>query len=340
MTLQRNFREDAFRFLDFISSEMNKRKIILKPNWYIDHLCYRVSTDLEYFQMKEVFSALGEFLIESEVNGRLISTFKLFEPIKYKNWNITLLELPAPKKNKITPTGFEHIEIVCDISFSELEKEYFSHEIDKSGLAKNFNKEFELKFEGCAIKFHHLSLESVIRLETNKSVFSALMGSNILEILKDFSPQIVGTFPLGIYTENSDLDILLECYDLENLRNLIQDRMGYLENFEFNHIKIDDVDSLVINFIYKNVPIELFAQPIPTMKQKAFKHFQVEERILAQTNDLFKKKIFEIRNNGIKTEPAFAKALSIDKEPYLELLNYHNFSLEELCKIIPLEFQK
>lgn len=335
-----NFKESAHRFLDKIVSAMNKQSIFVNPNWSVDHLCYRVSRDSEYHLAKEQFSTVGELLIESEVNGRFISTYKLFEPIKYKHWQIPLLELPAPKKNKVTSTGFEHIEIVCDVPFSELESKFKSNDIDVSGLAKSFNKEFEVKLDGCAVKFHHLSLESVIRLEKNKSVFNALIESKVLQTLEEYNPVVAGTFPLGIFTDKSDLDILLECYDLDRLQETAKNSFGLFTNFKSFQIEVDGINTLIINFSYGEVPFELFAQPTPSVKQKAYRHFQVEERLLAMGNEAFIKTVSELRKQGLKTEPAFAKALSIERDPYEELLKFHSLSYEELKEKIPAKFHR
>lgn len=335
---ENSWKAKAHRFLNLIMPIIDKQSISLKSNWTIDHLCYRVSTDAEYLLVKEQFSAIGDLLIECEVSGRLISTYKLFEPIKYKNWQIPLIELPAPKKGKVTPTGFEHIEIVCDLPFSELESTLKKHNTDLSGLAKPFNKEFEVMLEGCAVKFHHLSLESVIRLEKNKKVYTALIESKVLHILREYNPLVAGTFPLNIFTDKSDLDILLECYDLDFLQKLAKNQFGHFSNFKSFQSEVDGVNTLVINFSFAEVPFELFAQPIPSVNQKAYKHFQVEERLLTIGNNSFLKTVSDLRKNGLKTEPAFGKALFIENDPYEELLKFHSLSDDELKKKLSLGY--
>lgn len=152
-------------FLDKLFAQLALNQIKIDKHWSIDHLCYRVSTEEAYKKFKNEFSSLGNLLIESEVNGRLISTFKLHKAIQYHGWLIDLVELPAPKKGKQTIEGFEHAEVVIDIPFEEIKRRYSHCQFDESGLKKNLNKELEIKLKDLAIKFHHMSLEQVIEVE-------------------------------------------------------------------------------------------------------------------------------------------------------------------------------
>jgi len=159
------FNSQAQDFLDRLFIEIDQASIKIHPHWQIDHLCFRVNSEENYQQYKTHFLQFSDLLIESPVNGRLISTFKLHMPIVYKNWTIAVVELPAPKKGKTTIEGFEHIEIVIDVPFSAIESLYPNLVYDKSGLQKKLNQELEIRFGAIALKFHHMSLESVIERE-------------------------------------------------------------------------------------------------------------------------------------------------------------------------------
>ena len=151
-------------FLDKVFHEIKNAKIDLN-DWEIDHVCYRTSSLENYEASKNYFSTLGELLIEGEVNGRPIATYKLHKPIAYKNYLIPLVEVPAPKSGKITEEGFEHIEIVIDIPFEKIQSLYPNCNFETKGLSKELNPELEIEFPDCAIKFHHQSLEKVIEIE-------------------------------------------------------------------------------------------------------------------------------------------------------------------------------
>lgn len=149
-------------FVRKLVSEMQSFGITFMSDWKIDHVCYRVETEDQYQHFKKYFLTLGRLLIESDVNGRLISTFKLHSPIRVYEFLIDLIELPAPKKSKPQKEGFEHFEIVCRESFEEIQKSFRHLKFDDSGAKKSINPELELKLKSGSIKFHHQSLEQVI----------------------------------------------------------------------------------------------------------------------------------------------------------------------------------
>lgn len=155
---------NAIKFLDQIFSELKEVEIIFS-NEEIDHLCYRTSSEENYQEMKAVFLKLGTCLVESEINGRMIATYKLNSPIKYKKFVIPLVEVPAPKSSRPTEEGWEHFEVVTDLSFEEIMKRYPNVEFDTSGANKINNPELRVKLKSGSIKFHHQSLEKVIELE-------------------------------------------------------------------------------------------------------------------------------------------------------------------------------
>lgn len=165
MNFEQTIHSQALQFLEKIYSKIQTNHIELLPHWIIDHLCYRVETIEEYQDYKNLFLQIAKCLVESEVNGRMIATFKLNRPIRFKSYVIDVIEVPAPKKGKLVNTGFEHIEVVCDISFEEIMKQYPSLIFDTSGMTKTYNKELEVNLDGHSLKFHHQSLEDVIREE-------------------------------------------------------------------------------------------------------------------------------------------------------------------------------
>lgn len=156
--------EKALIFLEKIFSILKANQIEI-GSWEIDHLCYRTSSMDNYAELKKLWSGNGELLIESEVNGRDIATYKLHEPVVFRDYIIPLVEVPAPKKGKLTPEGFEHIEVVIDVEFDEIMKRFSHMSFDTKALAKELNPELVIKFDDCSIKFHHMSLEKVIEIE-------------------------------------------------------------------------------------------------------------------------------------------------------------------------------
>lgn len=316
----------AHSFLKNMFNDLRDNNIQLAQHWDIDHICFRSESNVSYAELKSDFSHFAQLLIESDVNGRPIATFKLNKPIEYDGWRIDLVELPAPKQGKVTPSGFEHIEIVCDAPFDELKKRYEHLKIDVKGLEKDFNQELEVCLGERNVKFHHCSLSSVIQVEKNHQVWNAIQDSKILSLFKVNDPLVVGTIPLGVDTPDSDLDIILCSNDLLKMEEMLKLHFGQCEEFEIFQYRCEGQDSLVCRFRWSSITFEIFAQSIDTVRQTAFRHFQVEERLLKIGGINFLEKIKAERTRGLKTEPAFAKILKIQEDPYLALLELQQMS--------------
>jgi predicted metalloenzyme YecM len=323
----------ANEFLDDLFDRLAKMNISFPHHWDIDHICYRVDSLERYQQCRDAFQQLGNLLIESEVGGRPIATYKLFEPLWLKGGrSIDLVELPAPKRGRSVNEGFEHIEIVCDEPFTAIKKRYPGNEFNESGLQKGFNQELEMRVGDKAIKFHHLSLESVICLERNQKVFAALKEANLLKILSPYSPLIAGTFPLGISVFSSDVDVLLTTFNLEMLAEEVKINFGTFEGFKERFVEKDGVASWIAQFQFEGVSFELFAQPQESIKQKAYRHFQIEERLLKYGGKNLRQQILDYRSRGFKTEKAFASVLVLPGDSYEALLQIVKLSEVELRK--------
>ena len=141
---------------------------------YMDHVCYRLATDEEYTVMRDALAQRNELLVESIIGKRLIATFRLSRPFRYKDRIIDVVELPAPKKGSPYPTGYEHVEFVVDRSLEDFRSYLTSNNIalpsnlDTCGLAKINNRTIRIKLlDGSSVKFHEYSLAEVIRMEGN-----------------------------------------------------------------------------------------------------------------------------------------------------------------------------
>lgn len=325
--------DQAHDFLERAFAEMEQKNINLEKHWHIDHLCFRTSSQENYLLTQKQFQSFSKLLIESEVNGRLISVFKLESPIVFRDWEIDLIEVPAPKKGKPYENGFEHIEVVCDLDFEEIKSRYVQFQFDESGLSKNFNQELEIAFDGFAVKFHQLSLESVINLEANESVFSALKNSELLKILKPFNPLVAGTFPLNVHTPGSDVDILISG-DMKQAKRMIQERFGDLSGYKCDELMVQGEATVLFSFPYQGVEFEIFGQKTPSIRQRGYLHFLIEERLLKIGGLPFLEKIKKARTTGLKTEPAFAKVLGLPGDPYDALVMLQKKSNQDLRALI------
>jgi len=150
--------------------------------------------------------------------------------------------------------------------------------------------------------------------------YDTLTKLNIFKKLKAFNPILVGTIPIEIDIEESDLDIICHCNNHSKFLDLLTKTYGNEENFTTKIKSIGGIKSVICRFESNGFEIEIFAQNIPTEEQNAYKHMIIEHKILKEKGDEFKEKIIKLKKAGLKTEPAFAKLLGIVGDPYMQLL--------------------
>jgi predicted metalloenzyme YecM len=140
---------------------------LLCDHWDIDHLCYRTST-VEFYQLAcQRLRSFAQLLSESQVNGRTISAFKLQTPFVAQGFVVDVVEVPSPKPGAHFSNGFEHLEIVADIPLAKIRQNLKEARLPYSDSGKLLNNELKVKFPSGNVKYHLLSLESLIRLETS-----------------------------------------------------------------------------------------------------------------------------------------------------------------------------
>ncbi len=155
-----------------------------------------------------------------------------------------------------------------------------------------------------------------------KQAYIALTNNQILLKLKRFDPILVGTIPINIDIENSDLDIICYFVNKQDFINKLTDNFINEKNFLLKEQQSSDNQTIVANFLMDSFKIEIFGQNIPTKQQFAYRHMIIEYHLLNQYGEKFRKQIIKLKQEGHKTEPAFALALGLTGDPYIELLNF------------------
>lgn len=155
---------DPIAFLEDLFSKLEEIDLDVE-SYELDHICYRVQSMDEYKIKKSELAHFGELLIESMVNGRLISTFKFHEPIVFRKRKIYLIELPAPKANHSYASGLEHVEFVTKLPLQKIVDKYPQYSFEVFGIHKKINADITLKLGEYCIRFHNHSLEEVINQE-------------------------------------------------------------------------------------------------------------------------------------------------------------------------------
>ena len=173
-----NFFSEAAIFIEKLLVSLENVKVDVS-HFEMDHICYRVETEEQYFALANQLKTVSKLLVEDSINGRLISTFKLESPVKWATRSIFLIELPMPKHGSSYKLGFEHAEFVVGayVDLKEFVLKYPAIAWDISALAKKINADVRIELDASyenrmSAKFHHLSLEKVIELERSRNVIT------------------------------------------------------------------------------------------------------------------------------------------------------------------------
>lgn len=132
---------------------------------------------------------------------------------------------------------------------------------------------------------------------------------------------LAGTWPLGIALPTSDLDILLEAVDVARLKAELDTAFADIPGYRSARIDATDGPAAVAQLPVTPVPIEIFAQALPVTEQMAYRHMIVEGRLLDIAGRPLQDRVRHLKRAGLKTEPAFARALGLPGNPYTAVLN-------------------
>lgn len=166
-----------------------------------------------------------------------------------------------------------------------------------------------------------------------KKAYKAIEALKILSILDDYNPILVGTIPIEIDIEGSDLDIICEVYDFSSFKDLIIHYFGHYNKFSVEDIISLEHHILVVNFEFMGFDFEIYAASKPSHTQNGYRHMLIEHRILRLLGDPFRDEVIKLKKSGLKTEPTFARLLGLVGNPYDELLNIFESSDEEIMSM-------
>jgi hypothetical protein len=166
-----------------------------------------------------------------------------------------------------------------------------------------------------------------------REVYHLLDKYRIMQCLESFHPMLVGTIPIGIHVENSDLDIICEVDDhttFDALEALAGAHFQQYRGYTLVRRQVDDVWRLKVNFWLEQWPVEVFAQQRLVTEQNGYRHMVIEDRLLRLYGDKFRQQVIALKSEGLKTEPVFAKLLQLDGDPYSKLLELETWDDEQL----------
>jgi hypothetical protein len=154
--------------------------------------------------------------------------------------------------------------------------------------------------------------------EKQIKAYHVLTDHQVLEKLSAYHPILVGTIPINIDIENSDMDIICEILDKNEFINQLNRSFGSEKHFIIT--ESPKFDAIKASFLMEGFEIEIFGQNIPTTQQNAYRHMLIEYKLVLKKGEEFRKEIIDLKQQGYKTEPAFAKLLGLKGNAYEELL--------------------
>ena len=156
--------------------------------------------------------------------------------------------------------------------------------------------------------------------EKQQAAYAVLTSNAVFENLQNFQPLLVGTIPIRIDTENSDLDIICYWTDKNLFIEILIENFSHHRDFLLAEKKINNRETILATFRIADFLFEIFGQNRPAKEQEAYRHMIVEYKILQQQPESFRHKIIQLKTDGLTTEEAFAKQLGLSGDPYVELL--------------------
>ncbi len=148
---------------------------------------------------------------------------------------------------------------------------------------------------------------------------AAIENLELLETLRDFSPVVIGTPPLGIAIDNSDIDIACSEKVTGRFSAFARQAFHGFESLSIRSMICQNSPSTLVSFQACGWDFELFCQTGNTERQWGVRHFRIEQRLLALRPDL-RSSVVTLKEQGLKTEPAFATLLRLSGDPYEALL--------------------
>lgn len=172
------------------------------------------------------------------------------------------------------------------------------------------------------------------------------MLGRLLRDLAPYAPTIIGTFPLGLQIEGSDLDIACSCADLDAFELALRASLTALTGsapagstpadaapFRIERLPLSP-EAVVAVIPGADPPLEIFCQPLPVHAQAGFRHMVIEGRLLAIGGVALRDLVLARKRAGAKTEPAFAELLGLAGDPYAALLTLERWPQSRLESLV------
>lgn len=133
---------------------------------------------------------------------------------------------------------------------------------------------------------------------------------------------------------DSDLDIICEMHDSSAFAGCLIDHFGTASQFRLTRSVVPNEPTTMANFVIDRFPIEVFGQAVPVEHQAAVVRLDVEYRLLVLAVDWLRTAVRALKQEGLKTEPAFARAPGLTGDPYEQLNAMSAWTDDQLLDVL------
>lgn len=159
-----------------------------------------------------------------------------------------------------------------------------------------------------------------------------LANLQLLYKLEKYQPVVIGTLPLGIDVLSSDIDVACTSQDFDEFSSSVREYFGSLDGFSREEVEVPGGPALCFSFLSQGWEIELFCQAARIDDQWGVRHFLVEQRLI-RIDPRLKSIVTRLKQDGLKTEPAFAQAMKLQGDPYEAVVQLAGLQDSELAEM-------
>lgn len=171
--------------------------------------------------------------------------------------------------------------------------------------------------------------------QRQRAALSVLHDLAVCERLSAYGPVLAGTIPIAIDIAASDLDVLCEARNLEAFAADVEAAYGTHEGFARSRLgDKQGAPAVKASFTHGGFKVELFGQARTVTEQHGYRHMIVQARLLDLDDGRFRRAVITLKQSGLKTEPAFARLLGLDGDPYNALLRLEPMTEDGLRRLL------
>lgn len=142
-----------------------------------------------------------------------------------------------------------------------------------------------------------------------QQAYALLTEHAVMETLKAFDPILVGSIPLNVGIETSDIDIIC-CWKSKNeFVEAVSNAFNTADCFSITEKNTDEGCIVRCQLAIHDFDIEIFGSRIPSDQQNAYKRMLAKYEIVERNGEDFRQGVVNLKRRGFKTGEAIKHLL-------------------------------